>query len=158
MISANHTEDAREKFRAMADQNNLTEDEIECCMINIDLTSWIDEALSDTGEVKLIKKYETPMMKEINYHIKCTKIVDTFTKINVAMNISQQTKDRRKRGTMQKNVDLLAKCTLGDHLKFPGALLNRGVREGLQKYEGGLILNPIILSEKPWPQLRDNMR
>jgi len=125
-------------------------------IIDIDTTAWITEAREKGPNEGKEGNFETPMMKVINDHVRLMVVTSRFEQLNPGMVLSDETKLRRNRLPFKGAVDLLR--TLDDKPRFPTALEYSVVRnlkdtKEWNFVEKGLRLDPIILSEKPWPNL-----
>ena len=101
---------------------------------------------------------ETPMMRMINYHVYVMGWTDRLEQLNVGLKLSHMTELRKKRLPWRGVVDVLR--TIEDKARLPSAL-NYSVVRALKDRkdwnyaEMGTRLDPQTLSEKPWPQIRD---
>ena len=157
-------------------------------IISIDTSIWIQQAFakarkeSTEGDVeagdkydvkdiqvfldeKGFKKYQTPMMEIIDHHVKIIAVTSRLKQFNIQMTLSEETLLREKRLPFRRVVETLR--TVDDTPRFPYALSYSVVRalkdkdKDKEKWifaEHGLRLDPIILSEKPWPNLKDKVR
>jgi hypothetical protein len=104
------------------------------------------------------KMYQTPMMKIINYQVFIISVVGILKQLNLGMSMSEETELRKKGLAFRGVVDVLR--TIVDKPRFPSALNFSVVRalkdkENWNYAEMGTRLDPQTLSEKPWPQIRD---
>jgi hypothetical protein len=100
--------------------------------------------------------YLTPMMKIINYHVKIMYWTGILEQVNIGMEMSEETKLRKKRLPWRGAVDILR--TIDDKPRFPSALNYSVVRALKDKTDWdyadkGTRLDPQTLSEKPWLQI-----
>ena len=110
------------------------------------------------GGSKVPPSYQTPMMKIINYHVFIISVAGILEQLNIGMQMSEGTEMRKKRLPWRGVVDVLR--TIEDKARLPSALNYSVVRALKDKKdwnyaEMGTRLDPQTLSEKPWPQIRD---
>ena len=110
------------------------------------------------GGSQVPPSYQTPMMKIINYHVFIISVAGILEQLNIGMQMSEGTEMRKKRLPWRGVVDVLR--TIEDKARLPSALNYSVVRALKDKKdwnyaEMGTRLDPQTLSEKPWPQIRD---
>jgi len=146
-------------------------------VIAIDTRPWINEALNrggktgyskefkneqspiiteeQIGDLKEFKNEQTPMMEFINHLIKVHAIATLVQQFNIGLTLSEETTLRKERLPFSRTFQTLRTVDLKP--RFPAALEYSVVRalkdKDLDYAKDGPQLNPIILSEMPWPEL-----
>lgn len=97
------------------------------------------------------------MMRAINHHIKVSLTTSRLKQLNVGLVLSSETQLREKRLPFRGTVNKL--LTVDDEPLFPTALEYSVIRKIKDTAQfdfatQGLRLDPIILSEKPWPGIQ----
>jgi len=113
-------------------------------------------------KVSQYRKVRTPMMEILDYHVKIIANTNIIEQFNIGMSLSDETKLRKQSLPFRRVVETIR--TVGDEPRLPAALEYSVVRALKDKDKDdpkwifsidGLRINPMILSEKPWPNLSD---
>lgn len=114
------------------------------------------DLVNDIGSLPYNTNYQTQMMKVVNHHIMVLAWMSILQQLNVGLSISEETTIKKKRLTLGPIIDELR--TITDKPRFPKCLNYRHVRNMKDNKDvKGLKLTPVILAEKPWIQLRDQL-
>jgi len=177
-IATNVREFDKTDTEAIDTNQNKSQDSMrELGKIAIDTRPWINEALNRGGktgyskefkneqtpmitkeqsrDLKEFKNEQTPMMEFINHLIKVHAIATLVQQFHIGLTLSEETTLRKERLPFSRTVQTLR--TLDLKPRFPAALQYSVVRAMKDKdsdyAKDRPQLNPIILSEMPWPEL-----
>jgi hypothetical protein len=160
----NYSQDDRNKCMGSKDAAELSKvDGRSAFIVPFDSKTLIAASQSDAQDQKSsgksTKPFETHMMKIINHHVRMVSTVARLEQLNLGMKVGQETALKEKRLPWTGVVTALR--NIGDKPSLPSAL-NYSVVRGLKDKkdwnyaEMGTRLDPQTLSEKPWPQIRQN--